>query len=150
MIYLIGWKSANATNFVAQFIEADILIDVGDHNFAIIGRFHFNFGITGIAVIHHLCRHLFRLQNTPKWKTKTNTLLYCVIRNANFTFCQFSVFHCQCEIFVTIIILYCWCCCFCCYWIPLFQLLLLMCRFNCLKLKGKKQKLVNKTKTKNI
>lgn len=75
VIYLIGWKSANATNFVAQFIKADVLIDVGDHNFAIVGRFHFNFGITGIAVIHHLCRHLYlnfcKTHPQTNWKTES-------------------------------------------------------------------------------
>lgn len=74
MIYLIGWKSANAPNFDAQFIKADVLIDVGDHNFAIVGRFHFNFGITGITVIHHLCRHLYfnfcKTHPQTNWRTE--------------------------------------------------------------------------------
>lgn len=59
--YLIGWKSTDAANFVAQLIVANIFVNVRYHNFAIVGGFHFDFGVAGVAVVHHLCRHFARL-----------------------------------------------------------------------------------------
>lgn len=58
LFYLIWRKSADTTNLITKFIVADVFIDVRDHNFTIVGGFHFDFSITGMAVVYHLSRHL--------------------------------------------------------------------------------------------
>lgn len=50
-MYLIAQEATNGANFAAQLVQRDGLLDVGDHDLAVVGHLHLDLGRIRVAVV---------------------------------------------------------------------------------------------------